>query len=654
MRSAILTGLSFLLTGLVVGNAYYQRQQFYPSVVYITKSNPSMAIIYLQAFVFVWLFGKIMRKIFFGQLRAAEFEHLMERGWYAVTETCLAFTVFKDDFSPKFVALFTLLIFLKSFHWLAEDRVDFMERSPSISLLFHVRVLSLACLLASVDCLFISHAYHSTLTKGASVQLVFGFEYAILLTIIINTLVKYVLHSIDLHSENPWEAKAVFMLYAELIIGFIKVLLYVLFIVIMVRIYTLPLFAVRPMYLTMRAFKKAFNDVILSRRAIHNMNTWYPDATPEELAATDNVCIICREEMLAPSTKKLPCGHIFHKACLRSWFQRQQTCPTCRLDVLRAPLPNHVNTRVAGLAAAVAAAAQRAQPQAGREQGNTQNAGGQAPQAAAPAVGQNQPPFPPFDPNIFAQMLNNARIGVPQPTPQFNQTIGATSNAPNAQVGSSSNPSQTTPTMNNNQFPPPPLPSFAFAPPPFGIPPPMPPPNFSGLTTEELRTMEGNERENIEARVKCLRNVQVLLDAAVMEMQQYTLVVSRLNTTADSKNLRDKDASITKDKSTNNPTTSDNSSVTNILDSCNKEKIKYKTPEETGTKPKVKQVLSNSEKEQEDIIAKMDDDSSLEKRSIKPSSDKEKNYIPSEELKEADELRRRRLEKFSPNNGSNN
>ena len=55
----------------------------------------SMAIIYLQAFVFVVLLGKIMRKVFFGRLRAAEFEHLMERSWYAVTETCLAFTVFK-------------------------------------------------------------------------------------------------------------------------------------------------------------------------------------------------------------------------------------------------------------------------------------------------------------------------------------------------------------------------------------------------------------------------------------------------------------------------------------------------------------------------------------------------------------------------------
>lgn len=37
------------------------------------------------------------------------------------------------------------------------------------------------------------------------------------------------------------------------------------------------------------------------------------------------------------TSKKLPCGHIFHTACLRSWFQRQQTCPTCRLNILRTP-----------------------------------------------------------------------------------------------------------------------------------------------------------------------------------------------------------------------------------------------------------------------------------------------------------------------------
>ena len=54
-------------------------------------------------------------------------------------------------------------------------------------------------------------------------QLVFGFEYAILMTIVANTVVKYVLHSVDLYSEAPWENKAVFMLYTELFIGLVKV-----------------------------------------------------------------------------------------------------------------------------------------------------------------------------------------------------------------------------------------------------------------------------------------------------------------------------------------------------------------------------------------------------------------------------------------------
>lgn len=44
MRTLGLSVISIVLTSAVIANAYYQKKQFYPSVVYITKSNPSMAV----------------------------------------------------------------------------------------------------------------------------------------------------------------------------------------------------------------------------------------------------------------------------------------------------------------------------------------------------------------------------------------------------------------------------------------------------------------------------------------------------------------------------------------------------------------------------------------------------------------------------------
>ncbi|XP_031462979.1 E3 ubiquitin-protein ligase synoviolin-like, partial [Phasianus colchicus] len=494
---------SLALTTAVVAHAYYLKHQFYPTVVYLTKSSPSMAVLYIQAFVLVFLLGKFMGKVFFGQLRAAEMEHLMERSWYAVTETCLAFTVFRDDFSPRFVALFTLLLFLKCFHWLADDRVDFMERSPNISWLFHFRIISLMFLLAILDFLFVSHAYHSILTRGASVQLVFGFEYAILMTMVLTIFIKYVLHSIDLQNENPWDSKAVYMLYTELFTGFIKVILYMAFMTIMIKVHTFPLFAIRPMYLAMRQFKKAVTDAIMSRRAIRNMNTLYPDATPEELQSMDNVCIICREEMVT-GAKRLPCNHIFHTSCLRSWFQRQQTCPTCRMDVLRATLP----------------------PQPPPEAAEQNPAPPQSPPGAQP---QNFPQgmLPPFPPGMFPLWPPVAPFPpIPgaqgPPNPESPAAAPATSRAGDGSASGSDG------TAAPGFALPPPWMGMPW-PPIFGLPPmPVPPAGFAGLTEEELQAMEGHERQHLEARLQSLHNIHTLLDAAMLQINQYLTVMAAI------------------------------------------------------------------------------------------------------------------------------
>uniref|UniRef100_A0A8C7SZ27 RING-type E3 ubiquitin transferase n=1 Tax=Oncorhynchus mykiss TaxID=8022 RepID=A0A8C7SZ27_ONCMY len=471
VRAALVTATSLALTGAVIAHAYLLKHQFYPTVVYLTKSSPSMAVLYIQAFVLVFLLGKFMRKVFFGQLRAAEMEHLIERSWYAVTETCLAFTVFRDDFSPRFVALFTLLLFIKCFHWLAEDRVDFMERSPNISWVFHFRVFSLMLLLGVLDFLFVNHACHSIITRGASVQLVFGFEYAILMTMVFTTFIKYTLHTVDLQSDNPWDNKAVYMLYTELFTGFIKVLLYMAFMTIMIKVHTFPLFAIRPMYLAMRQFKKAVTDAIMSRRAIRNMNTLYPDATPEDLLASDNVCIICREEMVT-GAKKLPCNHIFHASCLRSWFQRQQTCPTCRMDVLRASNPN--------------------QPPA------------PAPaQPPAPAAPVNAPvPGPPG--NVGPGMMPHFPPGL---FPFWGPFPGAA--PPAGAAGATETPGATEAAQTQGAV--------------SSMPPP--PPALSTMSEAELRELEQEGRRGLEARLQCLHNIHTLLDAAMLNIDQYLTTV---------------------------------------------------------------------------------------------------------------------------------
>ena len=51
---------------------------------------------------------------------------------------------------------------------------------------------------------------------------------------------------------------------------------------------------------------------------------------------------------------------------------------------------------------------------------------------------------------------------------------------------------------------------------------------LSGLTDEQLHQLEGMERSNVEARIALLRNIQKLLDTAVLQMNQYTTLMSSL------------------------------------------------------------------------------------------------------------------------------
>jgi E3 ubiquitin-protein ligase synoviolin len=174
-----------------------------------------------------------------------------------------------------------------------------------------------------------------------------------------------------------WEEKGRWVFYLDLLTDLLKLVVYLSFFGILLTFYGLPIHILRDVVVTIRSFARRIMDFLRYRNATRDMNERYPDAPAEEVSRED-VCIICREEMhpVQPAAgaaepgqpaatarrvpdrlrpKKLPCGHILHFACLRSWLERQQNCPTCRRPVL-------MPTRTQGAAATNAGAPQNGQP----------------------------------------------------------------------------------------------------------------------------------------------------------------------------------------------------------------------------------------------------------------------------------------------------
>ena len=130
--------------------------------------------------------------------------------------------------------------------------------------------------------------------------------------------------------EGRWENKGSYVLYLEFVIDFFRLLVYMTFFGIILTHYGIPLHIIRQLYVTFVSFRRRIAEVIRYRKATTNMNQRFPNATPQELQEAET-CIVCREDMT--EGKKLPCGHILHLHCLRSWLERarilsnlQNTC----------------------------------------------------------------------------------------------------------------------------------------------------------------------------------------------------------------------------------------------------------------------------------------------------------------------------------------
>jgi E3 ubiquitin-protein ligase synoviolin len=87
------------------------------------------------------------------------------------------FTIFRQDFSVTFMAMVTALLLIKTLHWLAQKRVEYIETTPSVPTLSHVRIVSFMVFLFAVDCILLTNSLKSLIqSRQASVAIFFSFE----------------------------------------------------------------------------------------------------------------------------------------------------------------------------------------------------------------------------------------------------------------------------------------------------------------------------------------------------------------------------------------------------------------------------------------------------------------------------------------------
>ncbi|KAJ9633268.1 E3 ubiquitin-protein ligase hrd1 [Knufia peltigerae] len=421
MRWTAYAGTSAALAAGVVLKALAQRPNFYSAAVYLSQSSANLMILTNLLFVIACTFLLGLQKLLYGNLRPIEVEQLYEKAWFAVTETCLAMTVFRGEIGLSFLAMFFALLTGKIWGWIGEGRVEVLEQQPPRNpRLFHTRLALSLGLSVAFDLTMLEYIVKQVMRMARpDMMVMFGFEFAVLSIMSISTAVRYAINVIEIgivreqkrqrieqikkdrlqsavsefqQSQAPqaaptdpaaavtptptqltleqvtrealsqpvdenevevegWEDKGRYMFYLNLITDFYKLLIYLAFFFILLVFYGLPIHILRDVFLTMRSFLKRISDFVKYRTATRDMNARYPDATAEEIGRED-VCIICREEMhpyQAPAAqegqrpnpvaermrpKKLPCGHILHFSCLRSWLERQQICPTCRSSVV--------------------------------------------------------------------------------------------------------------------------------------------------------------------------------------------------------------------------------------------------------------------------------------------------------------------------------
>ncbi|KAJ1702309.1 hypothetical protein LUZ63_002088 [Rhynchospora breviuscula] len=359
----------------------------------LLQSNITIFFLVNFALNVVLLFLLCLKSIFFQKLYESETRKVLERTVnYLIYKGAPLSLVVPSNASQIFLWSSWLIIVcsLKIFESLARDRLERLNASPSVTPLKYLRVYSALSLVLGADLLWINLCSRIFKTYSSSLFLLLLFEPFSIACETLQAIMVYGFQlfeiwrqhlmdrgddCFDLHrickrlsvltkgpggilvsflrvlgckasnqGMNDWLSKGSVYEWRSFLVrncgflldiaAFATGLGHYLIICYLrgMSFHLVDAFLIMNMRALLSAIVKRIKAYVKLSRALRSLDGSLSDASYEEICAFNDECAICRGPM--SRAKKLPCNHLFHLGCLRSWmdqgFMEGYSCPTCR------------------------------------------------------------------------------------------------------------------------------------------------------------------------------------------------------------------------------------------------------------------------------------------------------------------------------------
>lgn len=307
------------------------------------------------------LLWKALTHLLFGELRLLEYEHIFERLSFTIVNCFFMSSAFSESEFMSVMAFSAALIFVKVFHWVLRDRLEHVfqhtDEHTNFARLLLSRFFFNIFLLGFLDFQMTKFCIQGTrffsrsgfYSSSLSVHLMFAVEFAMLLVDVTEVAMKSIINLVEVYQckrsfardgedYTGLEGKFMYEKVVQLICQLTRMGLHIM----LMMPFSMPLMIAKDILWDAFAVFHTAKSLLLTWKSNRQIDEKLPDVSEAQLAASDDkMCIVCMDDMLAPSEctnakqkpKRLPCNHCLHLGCLKSWMERSQTCPICRVPV---------------------------------------------------------------------------------------------------------------------------------------------------------------------------------------------------------------------------------------------------------------------------------------------------------------------------------